>query len=118
MKRRKLKKAPSFHCQDMMKVIDELCRDQFMAYPEKVRQARMYFYRTRLNMAPNQVAAILGMDPREVNHIVKQIGGKRPQEMIHLEERIKERMYRYILRRYRKHPQQVIHRVRKTGNAV
>ena len=118
MKRRKLKKAPSFHCQDMMKVIDELCRDQFMAYPEKVRQARMYFYRTRLNMKPDQVAAIFKEKQKVINTIVKQIGGKKPQELISLEERIKERMSRYLLRRYRKHAQQVIHRVRRTGNAV
>ncbi len=110
MKSRKLKTAPSFNCRDMQKAVDNICNDAF-ENEAKARWARIYFYRTRLMIKPDQVAAIFNLDQRLVNSIAMEIGRNKSEEIKRLEHAISMQFRKYHVKRYEKHVHNIVNRI-------
>ncbi len=107
---RKLKTAPSFHCRDMQKAVDNLCEYTFIGSKNAI-EARIYFYRTRLNMKPNQVAAIFDKHPHDINEIAKRVGSKKTREIKSLEYAIQKKFESFHLGRYYNHIKKISNRI-------
>ena len=110
---KKLKSSPSFHCLDMQKSIDNLCEYTFVNETFK-KSARIYLYRTRLNMAPNQVSEIFGLDPYFVNCIASKVGKNKPAKLKQIEDALKKQFPDYLNERYKKHLLKIADRINNT----
>ncbi len=107
---KKLKPAPSFHCRDMQKAVDNICEYTF-DNPTQQRSVRIYFYRTRLFMPPNQVAAIFNLDPYFINCIASKIGRNKSEKIERIECALKNQFPKYHINRYKKHVQKIVNRI-------
>jgi hypothetical protein len=94
----------------MQRAIDNLCEYTFKN-PAKARWARIYFYRTRLNMKPDKVAAIFELDQRLVNSIAMEIGRNKTKELQQIEEGLKHKFPDYHLARYKNHILNIANRI-------
>lgn len=110
MKSRRLKGAPSLNCLDLQKAIDNLCETTF-PNSTRAKSARIYFYRTRLNMEVKQVAAIFELDPYFVNCVAYKVGREKDDKIKQLEEAIKFRFWKYHRDRYVNHARQIVARM-------
>lgn len=110
MKAKRLTPAPSFNCLDIQKAIDNICNYTFESDLARTA-ARIYFYRTRLNMLPNQVAAIFDKHPHDVNEIAKRVGSKKNRKIKSLEYSFMQKFPSYHLERYKKHSQKIVNRI-------
>ena len=110
MRVKKLKPAPSFHCRDMQTAIDNICEYEFNTELARV-SARIYFYRTRLNMKPNQVAAIFNKHPHDINEIAKRIGANKNRVIKTIEYNFMKQFEKYHTKRYRKHILKIANRI-------
>ena len=97
-----LKCAPKFSYFDMQTAIDNLVN--YSIKDEKKRiYARIYFYRTRLGMDQERVAAIFKMDPYFINIIAMKTFKQMSTEIYRLEQNFKYHYPKYLKKRYSDH---------------
>lgn len=110
MKSRKLKPAPSFHCLDMQKSIDNICEYTFESETARTA-ARIYLYRRCLGMSQYQAAKIFKMDVPTINGIVYYIGANKNREIKTLEATIQKQFKYFHVGRYYNHLKKITNRI-------
>ena len=107
-----LKQAPSIQHLDMQNEIDEICDREFIGsmFP---KWAKIYFYRTRLNITPHQVAKMFDIDAVLVNSIAFEIGNRKPHKLKRIEDALMDKYPKYMLDRHRKHILTIANRIKQ-----
>ena len=107
-----LKQAPSIQHLDMQNEIDNVCDYTFIRSGMFAKWAKIYFYRTRLNITPHQVAEMFDIDAVLVNSIAFEIGNRKPDKLKRIEDALMDKYPKYMLDRHRKHILTIANRIK------
>lgn len=109
---RKLTPAPSFGSQISKAYIDQLVKNNLKDEKQAI-WARVYFYRTRLNLEPEKVAQMLSISELLVNHIAKDFGESKPPVIARLDANLDQWFPRDLLQAYKDHLEKIQLRIKK-----
>ena len=110
---RKLTPAPSFKSKNAQAYIDQLCKNTFKDEKQAI-WARVYFYRTRLNLTPQKVAQMLDIDELMVNSIAKDFGRAKTAVIAKIDANLNAWIPRESLCFYRDHLNVIQKRIKKS----